>query len=228
MSDYYDEPYYEPTAADEIFFEAREKLIKSLKDSVKQHIENIENENKKLKDKNEKLSVQVREIEYRERKLELEKKNLESTVRRERLSVLLEQLKVERFMVKTKTMYEKKCNKCNSERYVEFLSPLGKKQKERCDCYTNRVEVFLPESHLCTEFKVDSQNSNKLRMWYRLNSYNKDEYYSSSTYYQNSYDGEPYESLSIYSTFFDTLEECQKYCDWLNRDIDFEKYTEIE
>ena len=208
MSDYCDEPYYEPTAADEIFFEAREKLIKSLKDSVKQHIENIENENQKLKDKNKKLSAQVREIESRETKLELEKKNLESTVRRERLSVLLKQLKVERFMVETKTMYIKKCNKCNEERYIEFLSPLGKKQKERCDCYTDSVKVFLPESHLCTEFKVDNGNPSKLRMWYKQNASAGEEYYTSSNYYNKSYNGEDYSTISIYAIFFDTLEEC--------------------
>lgn len=226
MYDYYDEPYYEPTVADEIFLEAREKLIESLKDSVKQHIENLERENLEIKSKNEKLLKQVSEIESKKLELERAKQTLERDVRKERLSTLLEQLKVERFMVKTKTMYGKKCDKCNEERYIEFISPLGNKLKERCDCYDNKVIAYFPKSHLCTEFKVDSQNGNKLRMWYKENTYGREEYYSSGSHYEKSYTDEDYSTLNTYNIFFDTIEECQKYCDWLNRDIDLSQYSE--
>lgn len=226
MYDYYDEPYYEPTVADEIFLEAREKLIESLKESVKQHIENLERENLEIKSKNEKLLKQVSEIESKKLELERAKQTLERDVRRERLSTLLEQLKVERFMVKTKTMYGKKCDKCNEERYIEFISPLGNQLREICDCYDNKVVAYFPKSHLCTEFKVDSQNGNKLRMWYKENTYDREEYYSSSSYYEKSYTDEDYDTLNIYAIFFDTIEECQKYCDWLNRDIDLSQYSE--
>lgn len=226
MYDYNDEPYYEPTVADEIFFEAREKLINSLKDTAKQYVENFAKENQKLKNENEKLLKKVNDIEYREKELERSKQNLEKDVRKERLSLILEQLKVERFMVKSKTMYSKKCDKCNDERVIEYLSPLGAKQKERCDCYNNSIKTYVPESQLCTEFKIDSQNNNKLRMWYKGNCYEKEEYYTSSNYYKQSYTGEDYSTLDVYRIFFDTLDECQQYCDWLNRDVDFSIYTE--
>lgn len=228
MYNFYDEPYYEPTIADEIFFEAREKLTESLKDTVKQYVENFVKENQELKNENEKLLKKVKDIESRERELERSKQNLERDVKKERLSSILEQLKVERFMAKTKTMYGKKCNKCNDERIIEYLSPLGTKQKERCDCYNNSVNVYYPTSQLCTEFKVDSKNNDKIRMWYTKNTYDREEYYTSNSYYKQSYTGEDYIALDVREIFFDTLDECQKYCDWLNRDVDLSIYTELK
>lgn len=228
MYDYNDEPYYEPTVADEIFFEAREKLTKSLKDTVKQYVENFVKENQELKNENEKLLKKVKDIEYRERELERAKQNLEKDIKKERLSSILEQLKVERFMAKSITMYSKKCDKCNDERIIEYLSPLGMKQKERCDCHNNSVKAYFPTSQLCTEFKIDSQNNNKLRMWYKQNIYEKEEYYTSSNYYKQSYAGEDYSTLDVYEIFFDTLDDCQKYCGWLNRDVDLNEYSEVK
>jgi hypothetical protein len=221
----YDEPYYEPTEADEIFFEAREKLINSLKGTVKQYVENVKLENEQLKQDLEKMRKQVQDVKNKERILEREKSDLMNTVRKERLSELLKDFEVERFMVTTARMLAQKCDKCDDDRILHYKTPLGKDQKERCDCYEDSVNINKPKSMLCTEFKVDSHNGNKLRMWYKRNIYDKEDYYDSSAYLKECYNEQPYESLDKYNIFFDTEEECELYCDWLNRDIDLVKYN---
>lgn len=225
MYDYYEEPYYEPTEADEIFLEAREKLINSLKGTVKQYVENVKSENERLKKELYTAKSKLREVETREFALEREKSNLMNTVRKERLSELLKDFQVERFMVTSTTKYAEKCDKCDDERYIHYKSPLGKEHKERCNCCDNSEKIYKPKSMLCTEFKVDSRDSKKLRMWYNRNTYDREEYYDSSKHFEKSYNGESYDILNEYEIFFDTIEECQKYCDWLNRDVDLEKYN---
>ena len=224
---YENEPHYEPTMSDIIIEEAKIKLMDVLSNQVKKDRDSVILENISLKKKNEELKQKVDEISKRENKLEIEKRNLKKTVRKEYLSNLLKDFQVERFKVDYKSMYGKKCNKCNDRRQIIYKSPLGKEQKELCDCAKDRVKIYFPESALCTEFKIDKNDRDKLRMWYTKNSYDdKEEYYSSSNYYEKSYNNEPYEDLNSYKIIFDTIEECQKYCDWLNKDINIEEYSE--
>lgn len=225
MYDYNDEPYYEPTEADVIFFEAREKLINSLKGTVKQYVESVTLENEKLKQELEEAKSRLRGIANRESALEREKSDLMNTVRKERLSQLLEDFQVERFMATTTTRYSAKCDKCDDERYIHYKTPSGKYQKERCDCHEDSMNIHVPKSMLCTEFKIDTRDSRKLSMWYKRNVYDKEEYYDSSAYFKELYNGQSYESLKKHDIFFNTEEECRLYCDWLNRDIDLDKYN---
>jgi hypothetical protein len=223
MYDY--DPYYEPTEAEEIFFEAREKLIKSLKGTVKQYVEDVKLENEKLKKEIETMRKQVQDVKNKEIRLEREKSDLMNTVRKERLSELMKDFQVERFMVTTIKMLAQKCDKCDSDRILHYKTPLGKAQKERCDCYDDSVIIHKPKTMLCTEFQISRNNNKKLSMWYKRKLSGDEDYYDSSAYFKEGYNGQPYESLNVHDIFFDTENECQLYCDWLNRNIDLEKYN---
>jgi len=212
--------YYEPSEAESIFDKAKEELKQLLNNSIKYEIEQLKKENENLKEKNKKLQTQVNEIESRERKLEHEKNNMLKTVRRERLSKLMEDFKIVRYSVTTTSMYGKKCNKCNDDRDITFTSPLGKEMKESCEC-DKSTSIYVPEEDYIHNFSC--RDKDKMSYWYTEKSYDNDDYYTSTTYMGELYKGQSYESIeNKYRLFFNTEEECQLYCDWLNKDIDME------
>jgi len=213
-----DEPYYEPSIADDILMEYIEKMKDALLVSVKYQLDNIKRDNENLKAENKVLKDMESKIRDRERSLENEKKNLMRTVRQEKLSTLMKDFEVIMYRADTIAVKSPKCNKCNVKREIEFISPQGNKIKETCACNTSKM-VYEPEEHICTEFKVD-RDDRTISAWYRINREGKDdEYYSydSSNYAKMIYkDGLEFEKVETYHTYFKTKEECQKYCDWKN------------
>lgn len=223
MYDYYDEePFYEPTVADEIFIEYTQKLKDALKDNIKQDIENIKSENQRLKEENEKYKSRENEIACKERELEYEKQNLMYKVRQERLSELMKDFQVIMYKVGTTKEMFPKCNNCDENRKIHFTSPLGREMTESCTCNISKT-VYIPVEFICTEFKINKDNNKTMSAWYKLH---KDKDYDWYQYQSDSYkkkvyeEGMDFEKLDWYCTFFKLKEECQKYCDWLNEKED--------
>lgn len=219
---YYEEeyPYYEPTIADEIFIEYQQKMKDALLESVRQEIEQIKKENGSLKVSNKVLRDQISGISQREKQLEIDKQNLERQVRRERLSSLMKDFEIVMYRVDTIYPLPPKCDKCNEKRQIEFKSPSGKDMTEYCSCNTGKI-FYAPQEYICKEFRVD-RNDGAMRMWYKENHEKDYDWYG----YEGSdlakvvyKDGMNYEDLDR-DIFFKSIEECQKYCNWLNENSD--------
>lgn len=214
---YYEEDYYEPSATDEILIEYQQKMKDILLGSIKEEIENIKSENIKLKEENNILSQKVNEIDSKERELEHKKSNLLWEVRRERLSELMKDFQI--IMYQAYSIYEDlpKCDNCDENREIKFISPLGNEMKESCTC-NKRKTVYITREHICTEFKVN-RDGKSLAAWYKVNSDKDYDWYGyeSNDYLETVYnENMNYIDLSRHKTFFKSKEECQKYCDWLN------------
>jgi len=226
---YDDEPYYEPSLADEILNEYQQKMKDALLDSIKYQIEKTKKENQNIKDENIKLRQQVNEISNRERELEIQKKNLAYTVRHERLSELMKDFEVIMYRAYTTTKKLPKCDKCNKNRQIEFTSPTGKKMTEDCSCDKGKI-VFIPQEYICTEFKIE-RDSNRMAVWYKMHQERDYDYcsYDSSDYVDTVYnEGMKYEDLKdYYKVYFKSKEECQKYCCWLNKQKGVEDIYDI-
>jgi hypothetical protein len=213
-----EEQYYEPSLADEIIVEFQEKMKSVLLGSVKFEIENIKEENKNLKKQNEKLQNQVNQIKQKEIELEHLKSNLKAEVRRERLSKLMEDFQVVMYKIDDITEKIPKCNKCDKNRKIKFESPSGKQMEEYCTCNRGKA-VYIPKEHICTEFRVDRED-NAMLMWYEENHESDHDWYgyNNSNLCKTVYkDGMDYKNLNRYDTYFKTKQDCQKYCDWLNK-----------
>jgi hypothetical protein len=109
-----------------------------------------------------------------------------------------------------------KCDKCNVNRKVEFNSPSGKIRTENCSCNTGKI-FYIPQEYICKEFRVNRDDGAML-MWYKENHEKDHDWYGydSSDLAEIVYkDGMKHEDLDS-STYFKSIEDCQKYCDWLN------------
>ena len=69
MFDYEYECYWEPSEADELFDEIKNKLLESAKSSLKDDMRNLQSENKYLKQRNDELEKKIYEVEQKERSL---------------------------------------------------------------------------------------------------------------------------------------------------------------
>lgn len=212
---YEEEYYYEPTQADEIFIEANKKLIEALKESVKHHVEKVTKENNRLKEDNEILRKKVRGIKSKERELEKERQEMKRS--------LLGELMRDRQMIFYTANYHyyhgEKCNKCDENRNINFISPLGKEMKEICDCYINK-KVYTAKEYICYEMRKN-KNDSSLIMWFKTYSDDKDGYTSGHVVKDKDiYNGQKYSDLDCYNAVFKTKEECEGYCEYLNNKED--------
>lgn len=217
---YYDEDerYFEPSLADDIVLEFKEKMKDVLLDSVKQDISAIKAKNEALIKENEELKSNRDRVNALERSVQYEKKNLLRTVRSERLSELMKDFSVVMYTADNEGKKAPKCNKCDENRNLIFTSPKGKKMKESCDC-DKTLSYYIPKEYYCSEFRIN-RNNEKLLMWYKENrERDEDDYYQyqSSNFAETLYNSEmKYDDLTAYNTYFVSKKECQKYCDWLN------------
>jgi len=84
MYDYEDyEGYYEPSAADELLTEFKDKLKDILHESIKNEVQQTREENIKLKKQNEEYQQRENDISTKERNLKYKEENLKREVENE-------------------------------------------------------------------------------------------------------------------------------------------------
>lgn len=242
--DYFDEPYYKPSEVEIVLEEYKAKMMEVLTTSTKYKLDEIAKENARLKSENEKLKENEQDVLKRERDVRWKENNLKTEVESEfykaKLGDILERY-TEEFILwfADKKHHEKeKCNLCDDDRKITVSFPNGKTATTNCDCSekTKKYEPAITELKvLKIEKRMDTGYSSDRRFYIRR------EYTPSKK--SNRYD-EEYNEFSIANVLdlfelenvkalrkdmhygsefgFKTKEECQKYCDWLNKN---NKYT---
>lgn len=239
---YYDdeELYFEPSQTDEILIEYQTKMKEILLDNIKSEIENIKNENARLKEENKKLKDKQNEIDRKERDLKYKEDILKREVEKEFYdSNIGETLK--RYIEDCElwfadpTRYQKeKCNLCDKNRKLVARYPNGKKIASDCDCakFYTKYKPCKTEEQVIKFYKKNSNYSSE-RRFYFAKSYTPSK---NSSYYDDAYsefkikhiidefnDGikEIYKDLHYGEKLgFRNIDECQKFCDWLNENIE--------
>ena len=122
MSYWDEELYYEPTVADEIFFEASAKLQDCLKDNIKRKMDNLLEENNRLKTENEKMKSKVSNLDWKERNLESREKDMERNILRKKFSEMIKPLEEKMLIwrIEYKYIQGEKCDKCNENRKDKY------------------------------------------------------------------------------------------------------------
>lgn len=209
----YDEPnYYEPTQADEIINEAKEKLEAILKDSVKQEM-------KTLNETNNRLIKTIDRIERQNIKLIEENAELIRKAERSKfdaLGLLMGERQIEMWGVGLVYHDLPKCDKCNEKRVIPYVLPSGKPAEEKCSC-SIRKGVYEPIKSICYEMKKHS-NDKSLMMWFKKYS-EKEDVYTDGRAINNVWNGELYNEITTYEWLFKTKQEAKSYCDYLNAKV---------
>jgi regulator of replication initiation timing len=226
---YYNEefPYYEPSIADEILMEYQEKMKNALLESVKSEISNLKDENNKLKEENEKLKIKIMEVQYKEEELKTKERELEKEFYRKKFSEMLKPYEKQMvvWIAEYETFLADKCNLCDDDRKITYTAPDGSTIKLDCKCkkyYSLKVPTKVNVIYLDL-FKDDFYS--KDRRFIITPKYESREYDSKFAELRVSYvfdvfNPEDVENLALkYGCYigFTSKEECQKYCDWVNK-----------
>jgi len=208
------EEYYEQTPADEIFLEAREKLIRSLKESVKYHVDSVLKENEKLKQENSNLQKLVKGINQKERELEGEKLKYKNDLRNAKLSELMLDLQAIVYFIDYDSKSGEKCDKCDDSRNISYTTPSGRINYEQCAC-ADRYKEYKTIEKILHEFRY---GNNKMLMWFkRYNTNNDNDGYSSGSVIEIFYDNYEHCDIPSYGVHFRDKEKAEAYVEYLNK-----------
>ncbi len=223
----YEDYFYEPSENDIVMSEIGEILKKMIKKEVLDELETLRAENAELRqfrDERKNYEAKIRDTEYK-CKLAIEKaqRDAKST----RIHDIFGEMLSVGYMIAENNKRRQKCDKCNEERRIEYITPLGKTAYETCDCngYDYFYEVKEVEMVKFSIRKRDGYDRDErvVRYFYHArNTYDdkRDENdYERVTWVYNN---EPFEELankSYYGVVFLNKDKCQEYCDWRNEQL---------
>lgn len=210
----YDDFYNEPNEFEQQIEEFKKGLIKAIKTEYTEEMEHLRKENAEL----QAVKARMKEIETEHKNAVYQLKRKEEEAERKALNKLLENARLMMFAADTTYEEKPKCDKCNEKRQIEYKTPLGKTSYENCTC-SNKTAVYVPKEIMRYEFCQRCGNG-ELTAWYKFIEKADDHVCVSEYSYgdvRKIYDGStPYEELKSRDVMFKTVEDCQKYCDWLN------------
>lgn len=221
MSTYYENDFYEDCGEfDVLIDEFKKSLMNKIKQEFLDEMESIKRKNIELQEVKDNWESIKSEYHQKEMLLASEKSNFKNELRSAKLSELLEDRKFVMYKADSKYTKRPKCNLCDDNRQLRYTTPLGKNAMEACTCAIQDVHYY-PSEHVCYEFRLDNFDR-KLKIFYKKMQYDDRgiEYFEGETRsVENIYNKSmEFDSLGYYNNiFFDNKDDCQKYCDWLNK-----------
>lgn len=213
--DFYDEEYeyFDNTIAD-----LKEQLKKEVKQEIQDKIKTLERENEELRDVKENWEKIKLEYQIKENQLNYEKETYQNRLKREYFETQFK----EKLPFFFGTVYvadydfkeQEKCNDCDENRKVDYISKQGEIIKGNCKCAKKKKIWFVNKGFCYT--KVISLCSGDIR----TENYVSRESHEYDISLRKEEIIEKFDKDIIdkyyYNNFFSEEEEAQKYVDYLN------------
>ncbi|MCM3704049.1 hypothetical protein [Paenibacillus macerans] len=212
----YDDFYDEPSEFEQQVDEFKQSLLNAVKDEFKTEMERLRKENAELQEiKNRKNEIEAEHTRALYQ-FESEKLQFENKMKRMRLAELLGENLLVAWFPAGQDIKKPKCDKCDDRRMIMYTTPRGKTEYEYCEC-TETSRVYQPEEIQCYKFYQSKSswgdNYPTVSLYFQRK---EDRDYDTFEARRHPYAGEPFEEVNKYSVAFNSPEECQAYCDWLN------------
>lgn len=112
---------------------------------------------------------------------------------------------------------KEKCDKCDEGGYITFYSPQGTKYREQCKCRHKNVIYYPAETRLARIYA--SKSPETVQFYYdkvRGDGENYSEYVRCNVVHSSDFKPEKIDSYDYCVTVFESKEDCEKCCEWLN------------
>ena len=199
-----------------------EQLKKEVKQDIQDKIKNLEDENKELRDVKENWKTLKQEYKNKINEAEIEKQDILDNAKREIYNATLKDLFEncdyfkKLYKVDYKTEKREKCDKCDEDRNLTLIDCYGRKHKVTCECYKSK-KIYYAEENSETAIYIQK---NKERDNFKFEFKNQESYtYGSKIDRENvleKFDKNKVDGHLYWDVYFTTLEEAQKYADYLN------------
>lgn len=215
--DYFDEEYdyFDSRVAD-----LKEELKKELKQEIKDKIEKLEKENEELQEIKRNWKEIKNDYERKIAQVETEKEEILKNAKQEIYNATLKDLfdncnffeKI--YKVDDSYVERPKCNMCDEDRKLTVTDCYGREHKVDCKCKRSKYKYFAIEN-LETGIYVQ-KDSKENNFAFKIKD-NSDCSYSTKIEKENVLEKFDKDKVKgIYNTYFTTIEEAQKYADYLN------------
>ena len=112
---------------------------------------------------------------------------------------------------------KEKCDKCDEDGYITFYSPQGTKYREQCKCRHKDVIYYPAETRLARIYAGKSPET--VQVYYdkvRGDGEHYSDYVRCYVVRSSDFKPEKIDSYDYCVTVFESKEDCEKYCEWLN------------
>lgn len=221
----YDDFYesYEPSKYDLMIEELKETLRNSVKQEYIDRINKLEEENKALQEIKKNFESIKTDYERKSQECEWEKEkvlqNAVKEAKETRLKELMADVQREYWQVGNDYLEQPKCDKCDENRRIHYVTPRGRDAVEECECATKK-SIFVPKSKIIYEIAL---RNGVLKSWFTAQKSNDDDdYYISKDYLghrervSEDADVSTLNKENLYIYYFETREKCQEFCNLLN------------
>ena len=215
--DYWND-YYEPSEFDIAMMEFKQSIIDNVRQDIKGKIQRLEKENAELQEIKRNWKSIQNEHDNALRELRLKTENAERDAKQLRTRDILESISVVGYRVAEKHEKRPKCDRCDKDRRIHFVSPMGRNMTEYCECDKDNI-FYYPKEVKCISFNIGSDDT--ISYYYELpeeNSYCNDYSYRADVYSTLPSTDEELKKIT-YRALFLKEEDCQKYCDWKNSNL---------
>lgn len=219
----YYEDFYEPSEFEQMVEEFKEELRSSVRKEWIDKMNRLEEENKELQEVKKNFNQIKNDYAKAEweckRESEIAIANAKKDAYKARLSELLGDMKAEYWRIKKEFVKKPKCDKCDNNRMVAYITPLGKQAKEYCTCAETESKYVPCEMVI---YQIQLSNSKIGARFVKKSKHDEDTFVSDSEYYGYRFVVKDEDDISTlaenneYSLYFESLERCQEYCDYLN------------
>lgn len=110
---------------------------------------------------------------------------------------------------------KEKCDKCDEDGYITFYSPQGTKYREQCKCRHKNVIYYPAETRLA---RIYANKSPEIVQFYydKLRVDGQSDYVRCYVVHSSDFKPENIDSYDYCVTIFESKEDCEKCCEWLN------------
>lgn len=206
----HDDFYDEPSEFEQQIDEFKQGLMNAVKDEYKAEMESLRKENAELQD----VKSRMKEIEFerRQEKNEVERIRREAVneAKKARLTSLLEGLKHTIYTVDYEYEHVPKCDKCNDDRNIAYVTPLGREAYEACLCRKKDKNHFVKEIP-AYRLSLNSQGDALVTGFH-------DEFRDESIRINDIVGSDvKHEDVREWKPYFETKEQAESYCEWANK-----------
>lgn len=210
---YYDEDFYmEPCEFEEEIENLKESISKSIQKKFVDEMEALRAENETLRefrDNKEKYEHKLKELEV---EYQLKMKDAERKADNKKLKDLLRAFAVTGYRANCEYKIGPKCDRCDKDRKIHFVTPMGRSMEEECNC-AKKTSTYCPKKVSLIRFDAEEEIAGVYFEQVRAGK-DYDIYSLCADVYDK--DKKPFGKISSYYTVFLHEDDCQQYCDWLN------------
>lgn len=155
-----DDAYDEDDLVNESVYDLLRKIEHSVEQKYESKVKKLEQELDELKDFKKDRDNLVNEIKSLKWKLDESEKNVRTKAANLRLKDIIEATSKPCYSLALNSRYiYDKCDKCDDQRYIHFLSPSGRDMSEPCKCSERVWEYSVEPAHLMNISTYDYSDS---------------------------------------------------------------------